>query len=68
MEQGQLTLSHFLPSPPQPMSKGGHVDRPPCKKESAVILLSLSQVKTNGRARICPTETNMVLEAPKEIS
>ena len=33
MEQGQITLSHFLPSPPQPMSKGGHVDRLLCEKE-----------------------------------
>lgn len=68
MEQGQVILSHFLPSPPQPMSKGGHVDCLPCKKESAVILLSLSQVKTKGRALICPTETNVVLIAPKEIT
>lgn len=67
MEQGPVTLSHFLPSPPQPLSKGGHVDHPPCK-DSSVILLFLSQVKTKGRARICPTEPNMVLKAPKEIT
>ena len=68
MEQGPVTLSHFLPSPPQPISKGGHVDHPPRKKESSAILLFLSQVKAKGRACICPTETNMALKAPKEIT